>query len=247
MVPRAQVTRLQDAPVVALSDDAALSVLPLHDHVYRTLRQWIMAGRFLPGDTFSASQVASALGTSTMPVRDAMRRLASEGGLIILPKRAASVPSMSRAEFEDLARVRLAVEGLATELAVRMVDDALIERLLAMDRAMEALVDEGRWHAYAAANQAFHFALYGASGSGMLVSLIEGLWLRIGPFQNLWGTMGIAVGRDRHHDAVSALRRGDAQAARAIIEADIKAGTDLILAHAEFGAKRRARSIESAA
>ena len=209
---------------------------PLHEQVYAALKQQIMEGRYLPGESISINSVTQALGTSTMPVRDAMRRLASEGALVILPKRAATIPMMTHRQFQDIGLARVALEGLATEMACELMTQTVIDDLDAQADAMEVIVDEGRWRDYATANQLFHFSIYAQSGSEVLMPLIENLWLRMGPFMNLWGTVGIGVGRDRHHDAIAALRRGDGKVARAVIEADINAGVDFVLANGGFAA-----------
>ena len=89
----------------------------LNDRVYRELKNSIMAGAFKPGAELTLRSVAEALGTSFMPVRDAMRRLATERGLEIRPSRTIAIPTLSAEEFLELRRVRVLLEGEAVALA----------------------------------------------------------------------------------------------------------------------------------
>ena len=67
----------------------------LNDRVYRELKNSIMAGAFKPGAELTLRSVAEALGTSFMPVRDAMRRLVTERGLEMRPSRTIAIPILS--------------------------------------------------------------------------------------------------------------------------------------------------------
>ncbi|MFY8042308.1 MAG: GntR family transcriptional regulator, partial [Rhodoferax sp.] len=85
------------------------------DSTYATLRQWLTVGKFLPGERLKIRTIATALGTSTMPVRAALLRLAAEGALTHSPNRGVAVPHLSRAEFDDVLQNRLLLEGEAAE------------------------------------------------------------------------------------------------------------------------------------
>src|SRR6266849_10081749 len=68
----------------------------LRERVYRTLKQAILEGRFSPGEALPSRSLAEVLGTSVMPVRDALVRLRAEGGVEIPPNRVARIPILSR-------------------------------------------------------------------------------------------------------------------------------------------------------
>ena len=78
----------------------------LNDRVYRELKNSIMAGSFKPGSELTLRSVADALGTSLMPVRDAMRRLVSERALEVLPSRKIALPVLTVDKFLELRRIR---------------------------------------------------------------------------------------------------------------------------------------------
>ena len=93
----------------------------LNDRVYRELKNSIMAGSFKPGSELTLRSVAHALGTSLMPVRDAMRRLASERALEVLPSRKIALPVLTVDKFLELRRIRLLLEGEAAALAAEKI------------------------------------------------------------------------------------------------------------------------------
>ncbi|WP_395383524.1 GntR family transcriptional regulator [Mesorhizobium sp. UC22_110] len=90
----------------------------IQDGVYRQLRHALMTGRFDPGQTLTIASLSDSFGTSHMPVREALRRLAAENALEVAANGSARIPATSRARLDDLCRARIAVESLATELAV---------------------------------------------------------------------------------------------------------------------------------
>src|SRR5580704_5437217 len=93
----------------------------LNDRVYRELKNSIMAGSFKPGSELTLRSVADALGTSLMPVRDAMRRLVSERALEVLPSRKIALPVLTVDKFLELRRIRLLLEGEAAALAAEKI------------------------------------------------------------------------------------------------------------------------------
>ena len=97
--------------------------------VYNQLRDFLMVGGVQPGEKITLRELTSAFGTSLMPVREAVQRLAAEGALEVLPNRAIRVPLMTRGRVEEILKVRLMLEGMAVEEAAARVDDAHIEDL----------------------------------------------------------------------------------------------------------------------
>jgi len=171
-----------------------------------------------------------------MPVREALRRLAAENALEIAPNGSARVPAVSTARLEDLCRARIALEGLAAELAQPRLQSGVIDALEAVVFQHEALGRGGDIYQMLAKNQQFHFTLYAASGSEVLLQLIETLWLRFGPYMRML-TRHIEpllkarrddMFAENHHKAIAALRRHDARAVRQAIVDDIKATKDLL-------------------
>jgi DNA-binding GntR family transcriptional regulator len=193
------------------------------DSTYATLRQWVTVGRFLPGERLKIREVAEALGIGTMPVRAALLRLAAEGALTHSPNCGVSVPRLSRAEFDDVLQNRLLLEGEAAErgaLRLTAADKAVLRALLAV--MAQALATQNA-KAYLDANEEFHLVLYRAAGSPLLLTLIETVWLKVGPLSNRLFDDNAALGvlNVAHDDLMRALDAGDPAGARRALERDL--------------------------
>jgi DNA-binding GntR family transcriptional regulator len=208
----------------------------LQDSVYNQLRSLLMRGRFDPGQSLVVQTLATTLQTSTMPVRGALLQLVSEGALEILPSGTTRVPGVSLEKLEDLCTARVAIEGLAAELACSRVSPSLIKQLrhLIVDHELSSEVD-GVYPSLEK-NQEFHFLIYRASGSTVLPQLIENLWLQYGPYLRLVckNMQAPAMGplrsheTDYHYEIVAALEKGDPVGTRAAIGRDINRTVGLL-------------------
>jgi DNA-binding GntR family transcriptional regulator len=213
----------------------------LGDSVYRGLVELFVSGQVAPGDRLSLRTLAAQLGTSAMPVREALRQLAALGAVQIEPQRAARVPLMGEQRFRDLLQIRLLIEGLAAERAASRID---AKGLKATRRACDAFAAEIRKPRPAASalvrhNKDFHFAVYEAAGSPELLSLIEQMWLLIGPVVNYDLRQDSERLRTRpallHHERlVRALERGEPQAAREALQGDLASAGEIIIASGQL-------------
>jgi DNA-binding GntR family transcriptional regulator len=206
----------------------------LNDRVHQRLRWSLLTGVLEPGHTMAIRKLADSLGTSTMPIRDALKRLIAERGLEVLPNRRVRVPSLSPDRLGDLFAIRHALEGLATERAAEHLTSHQLARLEALCERMDESVRNNDIDGYLADNYSFHFTIYDASNSPDLFLMIEGLWLRTGPsLRGACLAYGLIDGLNAHHrKALSALRARDAAAARSAIEQDLSYATRNFLGRA---------------
>lgn len=196
----------------------------VQDRVYTELRRALIGGLFSPGQVLTIRQLADALLTSTMPVREALGRLITEQALEILPNRQIRVPPVTLARIEDLLRARILIEGEAMALAAARMTPRHIASLKAILLDWEEMrgtqVDRE-----VTLNHAFHFEIYRACGSTVLIPMIESLWLQSGPFTRAaiyaFSEAGAGDAARFHHDILRALETGDGPAARAALVADI--------------------------
>jgi len=190
--------------------------------VYDKLRWALMSGRFRPGEGISIRRLAAAFNTSMTPVREALRRLESEGGLVEGANRMLSVPRADLAALHELYNVRLALEGLATEEAADLITEAELARVERFCAAMEQAARAFDVASYLENNWRFHAAIYEAARSRLLLDMIEGLWLRAGPMIRLVPDRGhFEHSMRRHWAALDALKRRDGARARVEIEGDL--------------------------
>jgi DNA-binding GntR family transcriptional regulator len=204
----------------------------VQEQVYSALRDQLMRGGFEPGQKLKIAELAEAFGTSAMPVREALNRLTVERALETLPSRTVRVPALSKNALQDLRETRFAIEGLAiSRAASNMTPDSLaaLERLIVAQSETDA---EHVSEESAQQNRAFHFTIYRQSGSSVLLPIIESLWLQFGPYLREASERfdgGNGRGTNFHLDILDALTRGDGNAARAALEADIGRSFDLVM------------------
>lgn len=200
--------------------------------VYAELRRRLVTGRMCPGDELSTRGLATELGVSQTPVRDALSRLAAEGAVAIRSKRRVQVPEMTAERFDDMQRCRLLLEPEAAVRALPHIDAARLQSLRDIDAALDRTIAERDADGYMSNNHAFHFTLYNAQPGRTMTQLIETLWLQFGPFMRLvYEGLSRAPMNDQHQAAIAAIAAGDAEALRRAIAADIADGMGLIGRH----------------
>jgi DNA-binding GntR family transcriptional regulator len=226
----------------ALNLPAALNLVEplerqtLGERAYAKLADLLISGRLAPGEKLSLRTVADVLGVSIMPVREAVSRLVADKALEVTPNRAVRVPLMSAGQFRDLTKVRIAVEGHAAAQAAEHRDKNDLGWIARAEQAMRTeselpLPDLPR---AVELNKSFHFAVYEAAHSPILVEIIRALWLKAGPVINL----DLRANPDRlakgdairfHADVRRAIAAGDGDAACAGIAGDIGSAAEFIL------------------
>ncbi|NRP72167.1 HTH-type transcriptional regulator McbR [Ensifer psoraleae] len=227
---------MQNATDFALKQIGHLERVTLGERVYSELRQLLMAGKLVPGEKLSLRSVAEALGVSMMPVREAVARLVAEGALTVLPNRAVSVPPMTQSKLRELMRIRIEIEGFAAQEAAVACSGAALKRISDLDAAFRAavLAQDADVEQALRLNKEFHFAVYEATRLPILTSIIESLWLKIGPVINLdlrTSQRLTTGGAEQYHGAlVAALSSRDGKAARKALAGDIRSSSEFILA-----------------
>ena len=200
---------------------------PLNEQVYRRLKWALTVGDYLPGDGLSIRSIAAELGTSMMPVREALKRLVSERALTSAANRSFRVDQMAPRRIADLFFVRSCLEGIATEMATPLLTAQQVDRLEQLASEMDDDIERGNLRHYLSRNYSFHFTIYAAAGNAELVSVIEGLWAQTGSFlrQRVSETGMTPDWRAMHARIARTIRARDATEARALIERDINWGT----------------------
>lgn len=215
------------------SDLSAVQLAPVgretvQDRVYTELRRALIGGLFEPGQVLTIRGLADALATSTMPVREAVGRLITEKALEALPNRSVRVPPITLERMDDLLRTRILIEGEAIALAASRMSArqiAIIEGMLSEWDDIRALKQKQDVDREVTLNQSFHFEIYRACGSAVLIPMIESLWLQSGPCIRVaiyaFSAAGEVDTAHFHRSIVTALAGQDEGAAREALVADI--------------------------
>lgn len=214
-------------------EDTEIGLAPVgretvQDRVYSELRRALITGLFAPGQVLTIRQLADALVTSTMPVREALGRLITEQALEALPSRQIRVPEATPGRLDDILRARILIEGEAVALASARMTPDLLETLRTHLREWEALrltSSPETMDREATMNRIFHFSIYRACGSEVLLPMIESLWLQSGPCTRAaifaFSEAGEYDTASFHRALLTALEAGDAAVARQALVADI--------------------------
>jgi DNA-binding GntR family transcriptional regulator len=209
-----------DAASAARPPIAPVTRDTLQEQVHRQLCDLILDGALAPGETITVQSLADAFGVSPMPVREALKRLTAANALTVVFGRSVGIAPLSRERLTDLRDVRLEIEATAAAWGVRRAgaeEIAAAERHLA---ALEAATAAGDRKGYLRGNRALHFTLYRASGSPILLGIVEDLWLQISPYFHKLRASYTAA-NSHHRDMVAALRARDEAAVRRALRADI--------------------------
>jgi DNA-binding GntR family transcriptional regulator len=186
---------------------------PLREAVQDAIRAAIVEGRYPQGERLLEDQLAHELDVSRNPVREALQALATEGFVVIEPRRGARVASVSSERAIELFEVREVLEGLAARLAAQRCNPEQLAVLQAIVGEGEQLVAAGQLNGLPELNNRFHVALNDAAGNGMLTDVLA----RLGPVIT-WVYARRIAERSTHswseHAAiVDAIAAGDAELA----------------------------------
>ncbi len=204
----------------------------LNDRIYQSVKWSLIIGEYFPGSVLSICSLAKKMGTSTMPVREALTRLASERLLQSSVKRSYKVAELDPKRVADQFFLRARLEGIATEIAVPNLTATEIDELETLAHMMERDIETGSNENYIVRNYNFHFSIYAASRNEELFWSIERLWAQTGPYlaqvvrnQNMpeeWQVLHTQIART--------IRTRNAGKAARLIEKDISWGVETFAA-----------------
>ena len=198
----------------------------LSDEVYDSLRDGLLVGEWLPGVKITARSIARQYKVSLSPARDAMTRLANEGGLSLSSTRMYSIPRLTMEDYGEVTTIRLALEPMAVESAALRISASDIEHLNRINEYMRDCVLDNRYQEGLIQDSRFHLGLYAHCGSAVLCQVIGNLWLRIGPTRNLLSQKyrrGLK-GYRMHRKVLAALENKEATLAARLIRDDLRLG-----------------------
>jgi DNA-binding GntR family transcriptional regulator len=187
------------------------------DIVCAMLRELIISGELSGAEPLRQRDLAARFGVSQTPVREALRRLESEGLVVNDPHRGATVAQSRQGIVEDNSQIRAALEPLGARLAARAITDEQLERLQRLNDEMTAL--KGDDDRYGDLNREFHFAIYEAAASPMLLSMMRLLWQAMPHGPKVTRTHSESAAQ--HQQLIDALAAHDPQRAAEITQLHI--------------------------
>jgi DNA-binding GntR family transcriptional regulator len=161
---------------------AAIERTTLNDLAYDRLKRAILSGHIEQGMTLTLRQLAADLGTSMMPVREAVTRLSAEQALMVIPNRGICIPPLGAAEATDLWNLRINLEGEATAQAARRASPDECAAIGRLAKELNKTILKHDLHAMLECNSDYQFAIYQAAGSPISLRIIETLRMRSLPY-----------------------------------------------------------------
>jgi len=182
-----------------------LNYMSKTDMVVAMIRELIITGELAPGRQLRQRDFATRYQVSQTPVREAMRRLESEGLVVGDTHRGFTVVGADLGFTEENFQIRAVLESLAASIAASKIDEDGIKTLTEMNERMRTLNEHDPQ--YDELNREFHFTLYEYAHSPLLLSLMRLLW------QALHGGPRVvrshAESARQHGEIIDALRNAD--------------------------------------
>jgi DNA-binding GntR family transcriptional regulator len=195
----------------------------LHDELTARLRDLIDAGELAPGARVPEKALCERFGVSRTPLREALKVLAVEGLVELLPQRGARVALLTAADVEAMFPVIGALEALAGELACARIDDAGIAAIETLHRRMCSAYRKRDRSGYFALNRQIHESILEATGNPVLIATYRGLAGRIRNARYV-AAMSPAQWRtaiEQHQRILAALRQRDGSTLARLLRAHL--------------------------
>jgi DNA-binding GntR family transcriptional regulator len=195
------------------------------DYAYRQVRERILSGELHPGAVIQQRDLASRIGISTTPLREALRRLKSEGLVELDAHRDARISPLRAEEARDLLELRKSLDPLAAGLAAHRRTNADIQAIRAAHAGLEPLPSQPAI-GQLVAHRNLHAAIYRASHNDLLIDSLEGLWDKADRYRRLAlqtdrGQAARDVKAHEHRMLVEFIAAGDADEAAKVMRAHI--------------------------
>ena len=177
------------------------------ERVYRATREAILTGEYPPGFPLKMGEIAARNGVSSIPVREALRRLEAERLVESVVHKGARVADLSFPDLADAYRLRILLEIEAVRLGFPHLTGADLDRMRQLLDDMTRLWRAGRTEEGHEAHRTFHFLVYEKAGSTWLLHVIGSIWDHTERHRRLavrWGAEPEDLGR-YHEEMLAAL------------------------------------------
>lgn len=203
------------------------------DAAYEILREEILSGALEPGERVTLAALSKRLGTSMVPVREALMRLERDGLVDATPYRDVRIASMSMTDITELFEVRAVLEGLAIRLAMQNEGQKIAEHLEQINRDFALASHEKAFSEVNALNWEFHRFVLDRAHNHHLRRQLEDIWSKCHRYR---AGFRLIPGRDEaavkeHEEIIQAVRKGLADEAEQACRRHISNAGDEMIAY----------------
>ncbi|MFC4487540.1 MULTISPECIES: GntR family transcriptional regulator [Tepidiphilus] len=202
----------------------------LYQEVAERLRQRIFAHELPPGQPIDELGLAAEYGISRTPLREALKVLAAEGLVTLIPRRGAFVSQISASELDAIFDVLAVLEGHAARRAAERLDEGAAQRLRRLHQRLEETAHPGAIDEFFEANQAFHAEVLRLANNPFLSSTIQDLRqkIRLSRHHSLYDEGRLERSLQEHRELLAALLEGEAAAAERCMREHLRSGREAI-------------------
>ncbi len=183
------------------------------DRACQHIQEWIVTGRFKPGEQIKEETVSQKLEISRPPVREALKMLEATGLVVRKPRRGVFVPLLTKKDVWEIYTLKAALYELAMELALEVITDAQVRELKGLVEKMEQVVslDPVNILKYQKYHKAFHKRLMEIAGNGRLNAFAANLHNQVTPFsyKSLQRKKHLLNSVRFHREIIDAIGNGD--------------------------------------
>ncbi len=196
----------------------------LHAEIVARVRELLLEGAIPPGTRIAERELCERFGVSRTPLREALKVLAAEGLVVLLPNRGARAAKPTSRSLQDLFEVCEGLEALAGELACRRITDAELRAIAALHAEMVGHYKADDLAQYFRCNRLIHDAIVRAADNAVLSGLYETVAARIRSVRYLapmpsdhW-----VIAIKEHEGILNALERRDGQGLALILRSHLR-------------------------
>ena len=211
-----------------------INALSLGEQIEEAIKGEILSGELIPGQRLSIDELAQKWGVSSMPVRDAVRRLETSGFLIVAPRRGVFVSKFDQTRFKNILDIRSALECLAIELSIESIPEVEIDEAIEIYHEGEQyLAETGDSSKLAEDDQIVHDLIIKYCNNPKLIEIMDGLQSLID-----WGHKTVesylpdafVKALPEHFRILEALKERDLEASQSAMRTHLKGTLDRTLA-----------------
>lgn len=194
---------------------------------YENIKQKILHFKYSPGDRINIREISREIGVSDIPIREALKKLESEGFIEFIQNRGARVMHFNADDFGEIYELRFELEALATQWATKHATEKDIDYLKQLTEEMDQCIEENNITKYGHLNTKFHNYLYSLCNSTILLETLNNLFARSVYSKSVFNLFPerLADSNQEHKDIISAIEDRDAELAAEIIRIQKRKGS----------------------
>jgi DNA-binding GntR family transcriptional regulator len=210
-----------------------IQTLTTQELVYKELEQAIVTARIKPGEKLVAEKLAKQMGTSRIPVREALGRLEARNFLTVQPKKGTTVNELSEKNLNEILEIRLMLELCAARKAAISATKETVSNLEKLNRRYVSAQKKKDANQTLSINREFHFSIYRVAKMPILLSMIRNLWDQVSPYYHLMFRQTVShdpqTGHTYHQKMIDGIAANDPEKVSKWLKFDLVDSTEFVI------------------